>query len=1208
MFQDLQDSNADVGCHVHGNSPQLRSYDREAQQAIPYCLALGLLCRRVGEVIPFKQDEIKTTAGHQERHHPSYELGSKSPMGLRLSSLSVGRPILASSSSWACFGMGGIRESGHTKNPSGTDGVILNPGWTVSYHPHLGQCGEITKEETTEEAKEGDKERRSKKRGRGFSKEKGDEGETEVLCLEQWKWALWGIAAWSSLCCKSEKRTQVHDMQFPRTSFPILSSEEIIIGKQCPSDARSRSRRTRRDGDDEGSRNRGRRRKRDEHENDEDDRKKDEGDRERDDYNVHEAAGDPKAATEEDYVKSRVFRFLHYFAGPNDPLADALEKAASEEGLRVDIHSVEKKVGSGDLLADEPFRSDLELAKKGKWDGFHAGFPCGTYTRLRFRQQAGMPGPVRTKSEPYGKNSNSRRQQKECDDGTVMAARSITMAKTVASSRKGSVVTPCATLENPPPTDHPEHLSAWELPEMDEFKLMENCSTLVFHTCQYQLDRSIDQRHYKPQMFVGTLLNMRSLTAFCDCEGGPKQHDPVVGKAKSEASGEYPTAFCKAYASLTMQHFRKMAKEEFLKHKMKRLGKEINITKEMLEKKNVTLVPSADVKRTTSTGASSSKDQEDRDVGIPSKQDRKDATRSPDPKDKKENSSEFQGGDGKYDMLKKSTAKSSDPKRLDFFGGMKDPAKVVQPMSNLLSLGLGINAAWEAFCREHPAAVEVAESYGTPVCSFEEKYVDMWKAKLKKVIGAKGAPALRVKGRFEFTSPLDPEMIEGWCLKGNDPEKFVADWIREGAPLGIEKKIPTCGIFPTESSDDLEHRDGQELLDSEAQLARGDIHNYVSVTADVINAKIELERYMKEGYTNVVSRQEMMSTMKHGTISRLGLIVKEKPEGVKRRIIIDLRRSGGNAKASLPEKLVLPRPRDAVESIRSTFAQRQHGKDGTDYARELVVVDISDAFMSLGVHRDELPHTLAPHVEDSDSFYIFSALLFGYKTAPLLWSRVAAMLARMLQSLMTLDEAQHQVYLDDALWILQGSVKTRNINLAMILTTMASLGFRVSLKKGERSTQVQWIGVQFGLHDDILLVTVPKKFISTLLDMFKAWKGMASIKELRIACGRISWLSGLLPRTRWVVSVFYKVLHQRLGDIQSGAEDLRRANRDDDRPKEHLFHVKQLEQPLKWLEVYLASSLEQPVKKIQTGHQQVPEGYDYHRCKPGGLRRHSVGE
>ena len=64
--------------------------------------------------------------------------------------------------------------------------------------------------------------------------------------------------------------------------------------------------------------------------------------------------------------------------------------------------------------------------------------------------------------------------------------------------------------------------------------------------------------------------------------------------------------------------------------------------------------------------------------------------------------------------------------------------------------------------------------------------------------------------------------------------------------------------------------------------------------------------------------KNVVTEMSHGTISKLGLIIKQKLEGVKRRIILDLRRSGGNQKATLPERLVLPRPRDAIESIRST--------------------------------------------------------------------------------------------------------------------------------------------------------------------------------------------------------------------------------------------------------------------------------------------------
>ena len=93
-----------------------------------------------------------------------------------------------------------------------------------------------------------------------------------------------------------------------------------------------------------------------------------------------------------------------------------------------------------------------------------------------------------------------------------------------------------------------------------------------------------------------------------------------------------------------------------------------------------------------------------------------------------------------------------------------------------------------------------------------------------------------------------------------------------------------------------------------------------------------------------VDKETVQKEMSHGTISRLGLIVKQKPEGVKRRIILDLRRSGGNRKAVLPEKLVLPRPRDAVAMMRDVYNQRRGCGSDEGYTRELVVVDISDAF------------------------------------------------------------------------------------------------------------------------------------------------------------------------------------------------------------------------------------------------------------------------
>jgi hypothetical protein len=163
--------------------------------------------------------------------------------------------------------------------------------------------------------------------------------------------------------------------------------------------------------------------------------------------------------------------------------------------------------------------------------------------------------------------------------------------------------------------------------------------------------------------------------------------------------------------------------------------------------------------------------------------------------------------------------------------------------------------------------------------------------------------------RWGYVLPLDPEIIEAWVAKGNDPEIHVSDWIRRGAPLGIESPIPTVGIFPPAEANNMDFPGQQELEDAAAQMSKGCLTNYSSVQDNVEEAKVELDRYRKAGFMVDVKKATVESEVKHGTISRLGLIIKQKPEGVKRRIILDLRRSGGNKKAVLPEKLILPRPR-----------------------------------------------------------------------------------------------------------------------------------------------------------------------------------------------------------------------------------------------------------------------------------------------------------
>ena len=281
-------------------------------------------------------------------------------------------------------------------------------------------------------------------------------------------------------------------------------------------------------------------------------------------------------------------------------------------------------------------------------------------------------------------------------------------------------------------------------------------------------------------------------------------------------------------------------------------------------------------------------------------------------------------------MLKKSKAKAANPALDDYIGGMRDPYKVMVARSTALSLGIRLRAAWEAFERRQPRVSEVAETYGTPDCAIEPEMVKQWKACMKKTLGAKAPPNVKMTPRWGYVSPLDPELVEAWIQKSGDPDDVVPDWIRNGAPLGIEEEIPYRGIFPKISDEaNLDYQGAHGLEDAAAQMQRGEILNYLSVQDNLADADIELDRYRKEGFLADISKETVEREMAHGTISKLGLIIKQKPEGVKRRIILDLRRSGGNRKAHAAREVGAATPQGRsgddprrLQSVKTTWSSR----------------------------------------------------------------------------------------------------------------------------------------------------------------------------------------------------------------------------------------------------------------------------------------------
>ena len=173
--------------------------------------------------------------------------------------------------------------------------------------------------------------------------------------------------------------------------------------------------------------------------------------------------------------------------------------------------------------------------------------------------------PVRTRAEPYGCKSNDEGQQKECDRGTVMMARSTQIAEEIAKTPTTSIVVKPVTVENPPPSEHEDHLSAWGVAEMVRSLRLPGVKITLLNTCVYQADRARGDRHW----FGGALFGIDQMNA--SCKRGNSKHKAIIGKKASQESGEYPWALCNKYVHLLMDHFEKMATAEFLEGRMKEL-------------------------------------------------------------------------------------------------------------------------------------------------------------------------------------------------------------------------------------------------------------------------------------------------------------------------------------------------------------------------------------------------------------------------------------------------------------------------------------------------------------------------------------------------------------------------------------------------------------------------------------------------------------
>ena len=264
------------------------------------------------------------------------------------------------------------------------------------------------------------------------------------------------------------------------------------------------------------------------------------------------------------------------FCGEEDVLGDAILRLAGQADIKLKVMSLDRDRDGMDLTAEEPFGDILDMARTGQFDGSHAGFPCGYFSRVRYKQGTGPP-PVRSLEFIYELPTNNPRQQGEADRGSLLAIRSAQVTAEVLQSQRHRKVPECGTLENPPGSEDRMEGPAWELPELDKFMKDFGCEEAVFNTCAYQLKERV--RWYKPAKFAGRLGGLSSLKRKCQC---PKyfKHEPLIGKEKTSRAAKYPNDLALEYAKLVIKAFRTVLDLEWWRHRQSQSASELSQVKQ----------------------------------------------------------------------------------------------------------------------------------------------------------------------------------------------------------------------------------------------------------------------------------------------------------------------------------------------------------------------------------------------------------------------------------------------------------------------------------------------------------------------------------------------------------------------------------------------------------------------------------------------------
>lgn len=453
-------------------------------------------------------------------------------------------------------------------------------------------------------------------------------------------------------------------------------------------------------------------------------------------------------------------------------------------------------------------------------------------------------------------------------------------------------------------------------------------------------------------------------------------------------------------------------------------------------------------------------------------------------------------------------------------GGLRNPHKSVQKVPKWLTVGLKLWRCINEFQKKLNNDMDLVQYIGKEVDESLEPYVKCLQQNLGRYFKIPQAP---IKGG------LWSELLVALVSLAQDPDEEAATWPRAGTPLGIQERIPVGGIFPrVEEGQCLEEGNRLEAIRS----LKGAGANYSTYEEYKEDADLVFNREVQRGYA-VRSQNKTDLEKKYGKLvmSSIAVIVKMKKEGKKIRLVHDLRRSGINETITVHERLVLPRLRDVIEDAMNLYEACLEGETVC-----LLSLDFKDAFKQLPV-RDSEKRFLSGMA--SGGFFVYQVVLFGVRTGPLVWARMAALISRLTQSVFSSERFRLQTYVDDPLILMRGTEQQIRDMMSKVLWLWMATGLQISWNKGTSGKETEWIGATVRLDDTdkSINLSISKEKVEDWKELLKQLnhKPVVSKKLLVQFTGKMSWVAGFIRQLKPFVRMLHTALAMKTKVSDKGA-------------------------------------------------------------------------